>query len=124
MPLQQQGQRAMPPGLVVLVLQVTLLRWAYCGIGIKLSTQRGQQQSARQQAAGSRRLREGRLLSATAPLKDLETDEGIAVCEQRLFCYLDGILHGAQAGTVHESTQGPGKASFAQASCTSQHDCR
>jgi hypothetical protein len=59
MPQQQQGQHYQR------VLQVTLLSWPYCGIGI-VSTQHGRQQTSRLWLLG-RRLREGRLLSATAP---------------------------------------------------------
>lgn len=59
MPQQQQGQHYR------LLLQVTLLMWPYCGIGT-VSTQHGRQQTARLWLLG-RWLREGRLLSATAP---------------------------------------------------------
>jgi hypothetical protein len=71
MPQQQRGQRLMPPGSVVLVLQVTLLSWLYCGIGISLIPK---------SAAG------GTFAVCNGAVEDPKADEGIAVCEQRLLC--------------------------------------
>lgn len=87
MPQQQQGQRAMPPGLVVLVLQVTLLSWPYCG-SIKSTMQHGSSNRPDSWLL-SRSAAGGTFAVCNGAVKDPEADEGIAVCEQRLLCHLE-----------------------------------
>ena len=104
MPQRKQGQRTMPPapGRSCWCCRSRCSAGPTAGTGIKLTTQCGQQQLARQQATGSRRLREERLLAAMAPLRIQDITE----CAARALSSQESRWHLARRAGGHPTNPG------------------